>query len=982
MLRNRKRKHDETTTSQTDTSSSLNNNNNKRTREKLLDNCVNLVTVHGRPFSLINDTAFQDIIKMIPSISRSPISSQEVRNAVKIKANLFRDMLNKKLNGKLLSLKIDTATCMDRSFLGINVQYLDGVKIVLNTLAVKEIYNSHTAVNIQRILKDVLLAYGISVKQIYSITTDNGSNMIKLVRLVENDQEDFECYDIEDNSDSENSNSLSMDELRGTRNNEEFQLSLSDDEDTISNERDETIEKYRARSVRCAAHTLQLAVTDVLKDSDIAAIITNARRVCKKLRTPVFKSLLKALQKKKPIIDCPTRWHSTLDMLEALLELRECCNTSNDHYLHPLTWIEIGDIVRSLLPARIATKRLQEEQLLIGDFYKIWSQCILETSTIKTELAEKLVTAMKLREKNLFDNDVFLAGMFLDVRFNIVLNQEQIVRAKTHLASTWEHKQKLHKECRLSFNNTPKDCLIDNGESDNENVKYEESVDDEWYEPEEKKRHWDNVSLDTKIKTVTLARRNPSWSLSTLQSKGSKCLKNKKYLLRWENYIKDGGTIYDKYNAINQWTYDRFKEARANFQQVTTRDLQQWALAAASQYKTDNFQFKASKHWIKQDANINLLLKEPQYTVTMSGKLLPHVFLCMQEPTGYRIAIICWKEEEKSQCCNMHGPLQDYQQKEKFSKTIFPETFEMVLRIIGPALCETNKSSGRKPIPAQKQLLIAIWFMATPDSYRSVSTKFGVGKATAFRALRRVTFVLHCIAPRFITWPRGQVAVNVMQEFEKSCGFPNVIGAIDGTHIKIRAPSEDANSYINRKGFHSINVQVICNSLGQFTHVYAGQVGSVHDSRVFRNSPVARFLELPAEYFPNNSHIIGDAAYSIHPHVMVPFRNNGHLTNRQINFNYCLSSTRMAVERAIGSLKMRFRALLDCLSLTDAINIPEFTLACCVLHNICLLQNDEMPAEIQFIFDEEASLVRSSAVELGKEKRITIMNALRMRRSH
>lgn len=263
---------------------------------------------------------------------------------------------------------------------------------------------------------------------------------------------------------------------------------------------------------------------------------------------------------------------------------------------------------------------------------------------------------------------------------------------------------------------------------------------------------------------------------------------------------------------------------------------------------------------------------------------------------------------------------------------------------------------------------------------RSVVTKFGVGKATAFRALRRVTYALHCVAPRFITWPKNQVAVNVMERFERSCGFPNVIGAIDGTYIKIRAPSKDANSYINRKGFHSINVQVVCDSLYYFTHVYAGQVGSVHDSRVFRNSAVAQFVTLPEEYFPNDSHIIGDAAYGIHPHIMVPFRDNGHLTDRQKNFNYCLSSTRMAVKRAIGSLKMRFRILLDCLPLTDTKKIPEFILACCVLHNICLLRNDEMPMGMVFTRNEEVNFVgHDNAVELGKEKRIRIMNALQMK---
>lgn len=313
---------------------------------------------------------------MIPSTSVSTISPQEVRNAVKMKANLFRENLNKQLNGKLLSLKIDAATCIDRSFLGITVQYVDGTEVVLNTLAVKEVYNRHTAVNIKEILKNVLLTYGISINQIYSITTDNGSNMIKLVKLVGNDQTDLECDNDEDDSDSESLNSLSTDEVYGNENGEEFEFSLSDNEEVFStvNEKDDSTEKYQIRSVRCAAHTLQLAVTDVLKDKKIAATISEAREVCKKLGSPVVKRFLKAMHKKKPIIDCSTRWHSTLDMLERLVELKECCDAKNkDQYLSPQTWIEIGGIVRGLVPARIPTKKLQQEQLLIGDFYKTWS---------------------------------------------------------------------------------------------------------------------------------------------------------------------------------------------------------------------------------------------------------------------------------------------------------------------------------------------------------------------------------------------------------------------------------------------------------------------------------------------------------------------------------------------------------------------------------------------------------------------------------
>lgn len=45
--------------------------------------------------------------------------------------------------------------------------------------------------------------------------------------------------------------------------------------------------------------------------------------------------------------------------------------------------------------------------------------------------------------------------------------------------------------------------------------------------------------------------------------------------------------------------------------------------------------------------------------------------------------------------------------------------------------------------------------------------------------------------------------------FEATSGFPKVIGAIDGTHINIIAPKNCPEAYINRKGHHSIQLQVI-----------------------------------------------------------------------------------------------------------------------------------------------------------------------------
>ena len=47
------------------------------------------------------------------------------------------------------------------------------------------------------------------------------------------------------------------------------------------------------------------------------------------------------------------------------------------------------------------------------------------------------------------------------------------------------------------------------------------------------------------------------------------------------------------------------------------------------------------------------------------------------------------------------------------------------------------------------------------------------------------------------------------ETFYKLVGFPSCIGCIDGFHVLTKAPTENENDYINRKGRHSINVQGI-----------------------------------------------------------------------------------------------------------------------------------------------------------------------------
>ncbi|XP_025159372.1 putative nuclease HARBI1 isoform X1 [Harpegnathos saltator] len=242
-------------------------------------------------------------------------------------------------------------------------------------------------------------------------------------------------------------------------------------------------------------------------------------------------------------------------------------------------------------------------------------------------------------------------------------------------------------------------------------------------------------------------------------------------------------------------------------------------------------------------------------------------------------------------------------------------------------------------ISPEKQFFIAIWRMTTPDSYRSICEKFDVSRSTALLATRRVTKILADLAPVLIKWPTGNAIQEVWTGFEVISSFPKVIGAINDTHINIPSPHIHPEAYVNRKGHHSIQLQGICDHKARFTHGYIGHAGSVHDQHVFRQSEIQDALGNP-EKFPDDSHLL-DAAYKIHDNLMVPYRDNGHLTERQKNYNFCHSSTRIAIERAFGTLKGRFRSLLHNLSMNRTDLIAHYILACCVMHNICILRNDD-----------------------------------------
>lgn len=58
-----------------------------------------------------------------------------------------------------------------------------------------------------------------------------------------------------------------------------------------------------------------------------------------------------------------------------------------------------------------------------------------------------------------------------------------------------------------------------------------------------------------------------------------------------------------------------------------------------------------------------------------------------------------------------------------------------------------------------------------------------------------------------------------------------------------------------------------------FTDVYAGEAGSFHDLTLYRRSDLYQRIRNNEISFPNDSHLIGDLAYTLNEKLIVGFKN-------------------------------------------------------------------------------------------------------------
>ncbi|XP_066589330.1 putative nuclease HARBI1 [Prorops nasuta] len=262
------------------------------------------------------------------------------------------------------------------------------------------------------------------------------------------------------------------------------------------------------------------------------------------------------------------------------------------------------------------------------------------------------------------------------------------------------------------------------------------------------------------------------------------------------------------------------------------------------------------------------------------------------------------------------------------------EEFNMVLNKIECNII--NRTNRNNFIPPVIQLLVTLRFLATGSFVIAIADFIGISVSSALRIIHKVSIAITELHSEFIKFPTNNNDIRQCQIGNfKLAGFIKVIGAVDCFHVKIQSyGGENSELFRNRKGYFSINVQVIVNSKLQILDLVARWPESAHDSTIFDNSRIkARFENL--EF--GDGILLGDSGYPSLPYLLTPLQNPQ--TSSEVLYNEAHIRTRCMVERCFGILQRKFAVL----SLGSRFKTPKRTLplitACAILHNISRLSN-------------------------------------------
>lgn len=290
-------------------------------------------------------------------------------------------------------------------------------------------------------------------------------------------------------------------------------------------------------------------------------------------------------------------------------------------------------------------------------------------------------------------------------------------------------------------------------------------------------------------------------------------------------------------------------------------------------------------------------------------------------------------------------PLEDYTDNAfRIRYRMNKASFAQLVELLKPHLEPTSRRGN--PYATADQLLIALRYYASGSAQLVSGDTHGIPQTTVSAVVRRVSEAICKLKPLLMKFPTNTTAAKTIADFEQMIikrfkgrkrPFPYVIGAIDGTQIKTLAKGIHNRELLrNRKSKIAINVQAVADANMVFTDVVVRWYGSVHDSRIWKNSKLFQHIATHKV----DGLLLGDSGYPLRTYLMTPL--NNATTKAERDYNDVHAQARNVVERSFGLLKKRFPILGDDSCTKQSLKNALVTImACFLLHNFLRLNRDD-----------------------------------------
>nr|CAI5837881.1 unnamed protein product [Callosobruchus analis]CAI5853632.1 unnamed protein product [Callosobruchus analis] len=254
----------------------------------------------------------------------------------------------------------------------------------------------------------------------------------------------------------------------------------------------------------------------------------------------------------------------------------------------------------------------------------------------------------------------------------------------------------------------------------------------------------------------------------------------------------------------------------------------------------------------------------------------------------------------------------------------------------------------RNPISSKLRFAITLRYLARGNSYKSFEYLSRVSRVTIENFVSQVcNAVITILKGKYLKVPCTTEAWNqISLDFQTRWQFPHALGALDGKHICIQAPSHEGSYYFNYKGFHSIVFLALVDAHYNLIFIDCGGKGRISDG--------------------------GDDAFALSHTLMKPYPRSTNLSIKQKVFNYRLCRARRVVENAFGILCTRFRISTRPMN-TNLKTTESIVMCCCALHNflrpasLLSTENRPMPDVLPNIVHEGGNFSSNRARQIRDE---------------